>query len=307
MSELNMKAVLRQTGLTADRLRVWERRYGAVRPARNDKGRRVYSDSEIQRIKLLALLVEQGHSIGTVANLSDEELLNRAGNSAHSKVSVGSEINELIESLARFDLEKIRCQLGLLRYTISPREFAFEVIPQIMFFVGKSVDAGIFTIAHEHALSEILQGHLKRIYDDLSELDGLRDEGTFLFCTREGDPHDFGLLMAAIAARSAGLRTHYVGKNLPVSALAEAVHKLKPRAIVLGMAKIPQDQEKIGAQEYLDIIHTNVNEKTEIWIGGSAAQFLKRPQSKRTIFIFETIADLESKLKILGPVGGTQK
>lgn len=307
MENLNMKAVLRLTGLSADRLRIWERRYGAVRPARAQNGRRVYKESEVQRLKLLAILVDRGHSIGKIARLSDEELLQQVGNSAESRLSPGTELRELIENLAQFDFAKLSAKLGLIRYALSPREFAFEIIPQVMALVGKKVTSGEFSVAQEHVLSEILQGHLKRIYEDLSSLDGLRSsEGAFLFCTREGDTHDFGLLMSAIASRAAGLQTHYVGKNLPASALIDAVRKLKPRAIVIGMAVLPKTEEKVSPQAYLDSFQAHVDERIEIWTGGPASRTLKRKSIKQPLFIFESMNDLEGKLKLLGPLKGVK-
>ena len=50
-----ISVVAERTGLSPDLLRVWERRYGVVDPARDEGGRRLYSDSDIQRLRLLSL------------------------------------------------------------------------------------------------------------------------------------------------------------------------------------------------------------------------------------------------------------
>ncbi|MFN3334677.1 MAG: MerR family DNA-binding transcriptional regulator, partial [Caldilinea sp.] len=39
----NLKAVVQETGLKADTLRAWERRYGVPTPQRTDSGHRLYS------------------------------------------------------------------------------------------------------------------------------------------------------------------------------------------------------------------------------------------------------------------------
>ena len=69
-----VQVVVRQTGLTAHVLRAWEKRYGAIRPTRSESGRRVYSDLDIRRLKLLSRVTKQGHPIGSVATLPDEVL-----------------------------------------------------------------------------------------------------------------------------------------------------------------------------------------------------------------------------------------
>ena len=48
-----IQVVARRTGLSADVIRVWERRYGAVAPKRVAGGRRLYSDNDIKRFQRL--------------------------------------------------------------------------------------------------------------------------------------------------------------------------------------------------------------------------------------------------------------
>ena len=67
-------AVTRLTGLSADVVRVWERRYGAIRPQRSAAGTRLYSDADIARLRRLRQAVEKGHTISQAARLSDDEL-----------------------------------------------------------------------------------------------------------------------------------------------------------------------------------------------------------------------------------------
>ncbi len=71
-------AVARLTGLTDHTIRVWERRYGAIVAERAANGRRVYTGSDIEKLKLLKLLTDQGVSIGRIANESVDELRARA-------------------------------------------------------------------------------------------------------------------------------------------------------------------------------------------------------------------------------------
>src|SRR5690554_2996405 len=66
--------VAERTGLTPEVLRVWERRYGAVSPARSDGRQRLYSDAELEKLQLLARVTRAGRAIGLVAGLSVEEL-----------------------------------------------------------------------------------------------------------------------------------------------------------------------------------------------------------------------------------------
>ena len=70
-----IRYVVRQSGLTAHVIRVWERRYQAVVPRRTDTNRRLYSESDVKRLQLLKKAVDAGHSISQVANMNAEELM----------------------------------------------------------------------------------------------------------------------------------------------------------------------------------------------------------------------------------------
>ncbi|MFT4702341.1 MAG: DNA-binding transcriptional MerR regulator [Bradymonadia bacterium] len=67
-------AVAELTGVKAETIRVWERRYGAVQPQRSSGGTRRFSENDVVRLRLLKTLTDRGFSIGAVANLPDDEL-----------------------------------------------------------------------------------------------------------------------------------------------------------------------------------------------------------------------------------------
>lgn len=74
------------TGVDAHTIRAWERRYGAIKPARSATGRRQYDDACIERLQLLKALVDCNEAIGTVAHLSDDELRSRLAKIAEHEV-----------------------------------------------------------------------------------------------------------------------------------------------------------------------------------------------------------------------------
>ena len=70
--------VARLTGISADTLRVWERRYGVVEPVRAPGGGREYSRDDIERLQLVKQLVDAGDAIGSVAGLDTDALVARS-------------------------------------------------------------------------------------------------------------------------------------------------------------------------------------------------------------------------------------
>lgn len=70
----NIGAVARLTGIARERIRIWERRYGAVTPHRDAANNRLYSQEDIDRLLLIRRLVDAGHAIGQIARLTLADL-----------------------------------------------------------------------------------------------------------------------------------------------------------------------------------------------------------------------------------------
>lgn len=77
--QYRIAAVSMLTGMPVPTIRMWERRYNVVTPARSAANGRLYSRDDIDRLILLKTAVDAGHAIGTIATLSDAELQQRLG------------------------------------------------------------------------------------------------------------------------------------------------------------------------------------------------------------------------------------
>jgi len=294
----SMKAVTRLTGLSADRLRVWESRHGVVSPARTGTGRRYYSEKDVSRLKLLAELLQLGHSIGGICALSDRELLalqTKSGSSANHDLEV-ADISELMSAVADFRLDALRASLAKVKHLLSPQDFAFRLVPQVMAGVGERVEEGKFNIAQEHAVSDLLRHQLRQIYDDLQPLNE-RKKFTVVLGAPEGHMHDFGVLLVAIRCRFHGLETHFLGPNLPHESLVNAAKELKASALVLGVSAIPPEEVKVEIDAYLKAVDASLPRKISLWLGGSGAGAIQRKKLERDVWIFASIDELEQKLK----------
>jgi len=87
-----MKAVAARTGISSHTIRAWERRYGALSPARTPTNRRLYSAEDVEKLVLMRRAAEAGHSVGQIAGLTIEELrrLARAHRAARASIRSSS-------------------------------------------------------------------------------------------------------------------------------------------------------------------------------------------------------------------------
>ena len=113
----NIGAASRLTGVSREKIRIWERRYGAVTPARDEANLRKYSQQDIERLILIRRLVDSGQAVSNVANLSVGELQSRlqalmpkaevSGNLPQTALAVLSEGNSLRDALAKLGIPEV--------------------------------------------------------------------------------------------------------------------------------------------------------------------------------------------------------
>jgi len=69
-----INVVEKETGISKYLLRMWERRYSFPRPERDLKGERVYSPLDIEKLKLVKSLMEEGYRPSKIINQNLEDL-----------------------------------------------------------------------------------------------------------------------------------------------------------------------------------------------------------------------------------------
>ncbi len=154
-----IRAVSRMTGIGIDTLRAWERRYRAVTPVRDDRGR-MYTDADVARLRLLGGAVEQGHSIGRLAGLSNDELRDLCG-AARAVALPGADparrtpldTTPLITALRQYDAVGIDEELSRLAGVLRPLELLQDVLMPLLTRVGDEWHRQRTRIAQEHLMS----------------------------------------------------------------------------------------------------------------------------------------------------------
>jgi len=110
----SIAAVERETGLSKDILRIWERRYGFPAPARDGQGDRLYSMAELGRLRMLAKLIDQGHRPGRLMPIDDsglEALLAAPAARSRKRVAGSETLGELSDMMVAHRLQDLRSWL----------------------------------------------------------------------------------------------------------------------------------------------------------------------------------------------------
>lgn len=289
--------VAERTGLTADVLRVWEKRYAVVDPARSGGGQRLYSEADIERLSLLHRATQGGHGISHVASLSNAklgDLVRGIETGAESTPRVPAREPQAIvdQALAYAEALDPAALESLLRRSVARYGIVFfmdAVAAPFMRRMGDEWHAGRITYSQEHLATATLQ----RVVNDVSPL--LTDGGnpTIVVGTLEGERHANGALMAAATAASEGWRVIYLGADLPPADIAETAVHTGARAVGISMVL---SEKKARASARLHELEKRMPANAKLLVGGTGSKALKRPfAGSETIFI-ETMEDLRTTL-----------
>jgi len=264
-----IRAVSKLTGISLDTLRVWERRYGAVKPARDARGR-LYSAADVARLRRLTQALAAGHSIGRVASLSDARLQRLTAESAPaasmSVVGTAFDSSRLRRALARLDSSAIEQELSRLATVLAPIELVQGVLLPSLRVVGDEWHTSTGGISREHLMSATA-GHLLGSFLRLHSTDAATTR--LLFATPSHERHELGLLAAAMLAAARGLRVTYLGADLPAREIVHAARASAANVVVVGVTM--DDRHRTTGRQLLSIAR-GLSANVEFWAGGPGAR-----------------------------------
>lgn len=168
-----IKVVSRRTGLSPHLIRIWERRYRAVVPQRTSTNRRLYADSDIERLLLLHRAVRAGRSIGSVAHLSFNELQSLVAQDEAKgfvatpgtrRAAVENSPEHFIElslaAIRELNADQLDTVLRQASVMLSQPVLIEQVIVPLMYRIGDLWREGNCRVVHEHIASSVVRNFL---------------------------------------------------------------------------------------------------------------------------------------------------
>ena len=238
-SVFNLKAVIKETGIAADTLRAWERRYGLPLPERTPGGHRLYSEYDIQTIKWLINKQEDGLSISRAVDLwmetrdSGEDPLAELQPAVVSEIPAGNLENARlawIQACLAFDETKADQILNQAFAADSVEIVCMEVLRRGLFDIGELWYQDRASVQQEHFASGLATRRLDTLIDAAPA--PTRRESILLACPPE-EQHIFPLLFLTLFLRRRGWNVVNLGSNVPLAQMEEAVETIQPVLVVM--------------------------------------------------------------------------
>ena len=241
-----------RSGLTVPTLRVWERRYGVVHPARTPSGYRLYDENAINRLLAMRYLIDVDgvRPSQAAGQLRDEDVdvdalveaarvwWARGGTPAPAPAGTGDvalradTVESLLAAARTLDTRTLDARLDDA-FAAERFEGAIDhVVFPALRAIGDGWADGSVDVAMEHAASEVVRRRLSHFYDAAGGDGGQPD---VIVGLPPGSQHDIGIFTFAVAARRAGLAVLYLGGNVPIDSWARAITTSRARVAVMGV------------------------------------------------------------------------
>jgi len=260
------------TGIAPDTLRVWEKRYGFPQPQRVGKGVRVYSDQDIEKLRIASSLLELGYRPGDVLGRSVEELRpllasNQSATPSNKTRSGAPTIEQVLQFLTRYDIGSISQALVGARESFGLVRFVRDFARPLMERVGDLWAEKNLEIRHEHLISELLGTELRMAIAELREGEGPR----VLLATLPSEQHGLGLDLWAAELVGLGLSPYVLGIDLPIEQIAKTAVAVDAKVVAIFLSNVLSREASEGI---LAELVPQLPRRILVWLGGRGAEQL---------------------------------
>jgi DNA-binding transcriptional MerR regulator len=226
--EFSIKDLESYTGIKAHTIRIWEQRYGLLKPERTDSNIRRYSDKELKMLLNISLLNQRGHKISEIAAMDETAMMRLIEQYSKTSESDDNLIATLKLAMLNFD-EKLFNSVIDLRIATQGLESTFiNVITPFLVHIGNLWRTNAICPAQEHFISNLVRQKIYAHTDKLSTDLVVNLDKTFVLYLPELEFHELSLLMLNFALRSRGFKTIYLGQSVPLEDLIQVYQRSGP-------------------------------------------------------------------------------
>lgn len=241
----------------------------------------MYSDSQIERLRLLRLAVQAGRSIGEVAALPETDLRDLVASDRDAAretepvvgptrpgdpVPVATHLASCLAAVEALDAERLRHALEGAVLELGAGAVVDGVLVPLMQRVGERWHAGTLRIRHEHLATHLVRSALASLRPARMIAPGAP---ALLVAALAGQRHELGAMAAAALAELDGWSATFLGGDLPAEEIADAAATRGVKVVAVSLVYPPGDP---GVGEELRRLGDLLPRSVAILAGGEAAE-----------------------------------
>ncbi len=266
---LGISAVERDTGLSKDVLRMWERRYRFPLPLRDKHGERIYPPEQIAKLRAIRRLMDRGYRPGKIIGLALEDL-NALGSAPTERSPSDAEIEDVLELIRTHQLPELRQQLNQRIMKQGLQRFVLDTVVPLTSSVGDAWVRGEFAVFEEHLYTEQIQSVLRNA---IASAQAHSRAPRVLLTSFPTEQHYLGLLMVESLLVCDGATCIPMGTEMPAQEIIRAASAHRADVVALSFsAAYPERQAASG----LKSLRAALPRQVEIWAGGACVRRLRK-------------------------------
>jgi len=262
MNGFTIKDIENLSGIKAHTIRIWEQRYGFLKPKRTGTNIRFYSNEELRTILNISLLNKFGYKISHINRMRPDEIEGKILALNQSEAQQERVIHELIQSMVEMDIEYFETTLDQYVAKSGIERTILKIIFPFLERIGILWQTGHINPAHEHIVTNIIRQKLIRGIENARPLVMLNK--TYLLCLPEGEHHELGLLFVYFLLKNRGAHTIYLGTNLPLKDLEYVVDVKKPDVVYMHLTS---PTRTFNLEKFLQNLGTRLPKQTVVLSG----------------------------------------
>ena len=235
MDLFSISQLSRYSGIKPHTIRIWEQRYDALKPTRSEGNTRYYDSEQLRRLlNIVSLTNTTNYKISELCQMSDKKLFDMINAEVDRSIRPENQheyyISQLIAGATSFDelhFDKMLMK-SLVRYGV--KEAYLNVIYPLLVRTGLMWLSDVLSPASEHFMSNLLKQKIFVAIDGLPPAKSTADK--WLLFLKEDEFHEIGLLFANYMIRLSGRQVVYLGSNVPLASLTQAIRTIQPEYLL---------------------------------------------------------------------------
>jgi methanogenic corrinoid protein MtbC1 len=274
---LSIAAVERDTGIGKDSLRVWERRYGFPVPGRDAFGERSYPLEQVEKLRLIRRLMDQGHRPGRIVAQPMAALLalsqtQSVDGDAPSQRRIPEHLQPYIDPIKGHDSEALQAQLTQALAREGLADFVTDLVAPLIVCVGDAWVRGELAVFEEHLFTECITRVMRL---GIANCPKSRHDGApkVLLTTFPQESHGLGILMVECLLVQQGCTCLSLGTQTPVRDIAQAALAHRVDVVALSFSSLMKTNDVLDG---LAELRHHLPAVVTVWAGGQAAALKRR-------------------------------
>ncbi len=283
------------SGIKAHTIRIWEKRYGLLKPERTETNIRTYSLQSLQKLLNVTLLYNNGYKISKIADLPEDQIVQQVREIVAQNSVKSHAINAFKLAMINFDQSLFQKTYSGLLAERAFREIFWEVFMPLLHELGLLWQSDTIGPAHEHFITHLIKQKIYTSTEKLQSLEPSKTDKVFVLFLPENEIHEIGLLFVNYELVLRGYKTIYLGQTIPLESLVD-LKKYYDDPIFVSYFTVIPTKDDLG-QYFIDFqekLHSELS--SQLWVLGRQTEHAAKADLPENISLYHSIEQLLNQL-----------